>query len=52
VPTLVGVATHDDDEEELLLWREDGVDTVRLRKELQGLKLRGLSLGAIRKVKK
>ena len=46
VPTLVGVATHEEEEEELLRWREDGVDTLRLRKELHGLNWRGLSLGA------
>ena len=46
-PMLVGVAIAVVEDEELFCWNEeDGVDLLLLRKELQGLKFRGLSLGA------
>ena len=44
---LVGVAVAVVEDEELFCWNEeDGVDLLLLRKELQGLKFRGLSLAA------
>ena len=46
-PMLVGVAIAVVEDEELFCWNEeDGVDLLLLRKELQGLKFRGLSLAA------